>query len=216
VIVGVVDDAKYESLEGTAEEMVYWTSPLGLASNPQPMRAMEIVIKTTADPLLLVPVLRREAEALNARIPVSNPRAFTDVFTAATSRTSFTMALLGTASVIALLLGIVGIYGVVSYVVGQRTREIGVRLALGATAPSVRTMVVRHGLLLAGTGVLLGLAASAALSSLLATLLYGVSAIDPVTYAVVAGALVLVSLAATWIPATRAAALDPARALRMD
>jgi putative ABC transport system permease protein len=77
-------------------------------------------------------------------------------------------------------------------------------------------MVVRHGLLLAGTGVLLGLAASAALSSLLATLLYGVSAIDPVTYAVVAGALVLVSLAATWIPATRAAALDPARALRMD
>jgi putative ABC transport system permease protein len=216
VIVGVVSDVKYESLEGTAEEMVYWPSTTGPAATPQPTRAMEVVIKTSSDPLLLVPVLRREAEALNARIPVSNPRAFADIFASATSRTSFTMALLGTASVIALLLGLVGIYGVVSYIVGQRTREIGVRMALGATAPSVRAMVVRHGLLLAGIGVVLGLAASAALSSLMATLLYGVSAIDPVTYVAVSAALVLVSVAATWIPATRAAALDPARALRVD
>jgi ABC-type antimicrobial peptide transport system permease subunit len=126
------------------------------------------------------------------------------------------MALLGTASVLALVLGMVGIYGVVSYVVSQRTREIGVRLALGATGPSVRSMVVRHGLLLAVIGVAIGLAASAALSSVMATLLYGVSAIDPVTYVAVAAVLVAVSVVATWIPASRAAGVDPALALRSE
>jgi len=215
-IVGVVADVKYGGLEEPAQEMVYWPSTTGPAATPQVTRAMEIVVKTTGDPLALVPVLRREAEALNPRIPVSNPRTFQEVFDTATSRTSFTMTLLGTASVIALLLGLVGIYGVVSYVVSQRTREIGVRIALGATAPSVRRLVLRHGLLLAATGVVLGLAASAALSSVMATLLYGVRAIDPVTYGVVAAALVAVSMAATWIPAARAAGVDPARALRAD
>jgi predicted permease len=215
-IVGVVEDVRYESLEDPAEEMVYWPSTTGAAATPQVTRAMEIVVKATGDPLALVPVLRREAEALNPRIPVSNPRSFDQVFADATSRTSFTMALLGAASAIALVLGLVGIYGVVSYVVGQRTREIGVRLALGATGPSVRGMVVRHGLLLAGAGAALGLVASAALSSVMASLLYGVRAIDPLTYGVVAAVLVLVSLLATWIPATRAAGVDPARALRMD
>jgi ABC-type antimicrobial peptide transport system permease subunit len=196
--------------------MVYWPSTTGAAATPQVTRAMEIVVRTTGDPLALVSLVRREAEALNARIPVSNPRPFSDVFAQATARVSFTMSLLGVASAIALLLGLVGIYGVISYVVGQRTREIGVRLALGATAPSVRQMVVRQGLVLAGIGVAIGLAASAALSSVMATLLYGVRAIDPVTYAAVSVVLVTVSIAATWIPATRAAAVDPARALRAD
>ena len=126
------------------------------------------------------------------------------------------MALLGAASGIALLLGLVGIYGVISYVVSQRTREIGVRMALGATAPSVRSMVVRQGLLLAAGGVVLGLMASAALSSVMASILYGVSATDPITYVSVAAALVVVSLAASWIPATRAAGVDPSRALRSE
>jgi predicted permease len=215
-IAGVVADVKYGSLEEDAEETVYWPSTTGPAANPLATRAMEIYVRTGSDPLALVPVLRREADALNARIPVSNPRAFTDVFAQATSRTSFTMSLLGAASAIALALGLVGIYGVVSYVVSQRTREIGVRLALGATAPSVRGMVVRHGLLLAAIGVAVGLAASAALSSVMATLLYGVSPIDPITYGAVAVALVAVSVVGTWIPATRAAGVDPARALRAD
>jgi putative ABC transport system permease protein len=215
-IAGVVEDVRYASLEEDPEEMVYWPSTTGPAANPQATRAMEIFVRTTSDPLVLVPVLRREAEALNARIPVSNPRAFSDVFAQATSRVSFTMSLLFAASAIALALGLVGIYGVVSYVVSQRTREIGVRLALGATAPSVRGMVVRHGLVLAAIGAAIGLVASAALSSVMATLLYGVGAIDPITYGAVAVALVSVSVAATWIPATRAAGLDPARALRAE
>jgi predicted permease len=215
-IAGVVADVKYASLESDPEETVYWPSTTGPAANPLPTPDMEIVVRTSADPLTMVPVLRREVEALRARIPVSDPRPFADVVAQATSRISFTMSLLFAASTIALALGLVGIYGVVSYVVNQRTREIGVRLALGATAPSVRAMVVRHGLVLAGIGVVIGLVASAALSSVMATLLYGVGPIDPVTYVAVAVALVAVSVAGTWIPAARAAGVDPARALRAE
>ena len=126
------------------------------------------------------------------------------------------MALLGAASGIALVLGLVGIYGVISYVVSRRTREIGVRMALGATAPSVRDMVVRQGLVLAIVGVAIGLVAAGALSSVMASILYGVSATDPVTYGAVALALVVVSLVASWIPATRAAGVDPSKALRSE
>ncbi|MSR20430.1 MAG: ABC transporter permease [Gemmatimonadetes bacterium] len=210
-IVGVVADTRYESLEAPAEEMVYWPTTVGPAGAPQRIRNMDVVIRTSGDPLALVAVLRREVEALNARIPVSNPRTMDDVFAEATSRTSFTMALLGAASEIALLLGLVGIYGVTSYMVSQRTREIGARMALGATAPSVRRMVVRHGLVLVGVSVVTGLVAARALSTVLASLLYGVSPTDPTTYAAVA-----VSVVATWIPAARAAGIDPARALRAD
>lgn len=215
-IVGVVADVKYESLEAEPEAMVYWPTTLGSAAAPQPTRAMQVVVKASADPLAPLPVVRREAEALNARIPLSSPRTLEDIVAEATSRTSFTMALLGAASGIALLLGLVGIYGVVSYIVSQRTREIGVRLALGATAPAVRGMVVRHGLVLAGVGALTGLVAAAALSRVISSLLYGVSPTDPLTYGAVAAALVVVSLAATWIPAARAAGVDPAKALRAE
>ncbi len=215
-IVGVAADAHYASLTDPPEEMVYWPSTVGPASDPQPTRAMAVVIRTDTDPLALVPVLRREAQALDPRIPVSDPRTVESMVSDSTSRTSFTMALLGAASGIALLLGLVGIYGVVSYVVSQRTREIGVRIALGATAPAVRAMVVRHGLLLSGLGVAVGLLAAGALSSLVTSILYGVQPIDPLTYGTVAVALVLVSLLASWLPARRAAAVDPARALRAE
>jgi predicted permease len=215
-IVGVVADAKYQSLEGDAEEVVYWPATVGPANDPQPTRGMDVVLKTSADPLGFVSLLRREVQALNPRIPVSNPRTMESAFDAATSRASFTMSLLGTASGIALLLGLVGIYGVISYVVSQRTREIGVRMALGATAPSVRGMIVRQGLVLAGGGVFIGLVAAGAMSRVMSSILYDVSATDPITYAVVAVALVAVSLAASWIPAARAAGVNPSRALRQE
>jgi putative ABC transport system permease protein len=215
-IVGVVATAKYESLEDEAPEMVYWPATIGPAANPQPTRTMDVVMRTSADPTAFVAVLRREVQALNGRIPVSNPQTMEDRFTAATSRASFTMALLGAASSIALLLGLVGIYGVISYVVSQRTREIGVRMALGATAPSVRAMVVRQGLVLASLGAALGLVAAGGLSRLMASLLYGVSPNDPATYAALAVSLVAVSMVASWIPAMRAAGVDPSRALRSE
>jgi ABC-type antimicrobial peptide transport system permease subunit len=134
----------------------------------------------------------------------------------ATSRISFTTALLGAASGVALLLGLVGIYGVVSYVVSRRTREIGIRMALGATAPLVRGMVVRQGLFLAGVGAGIGLLAAGALSRILGSILYGVSATDPLTYGAVALALVMVATMASWLPARRAAGVDPAQALRSE
>jgi predicted permease len=215
-IVGVVDDVKFQSLVEENDEIVYWPATIGSAEEPRAARSMDVVIRTGMDPLTLIPVLRREVQALNPRIPVSNPRLMQDVVDAAMSRTSFVMALLGTASGVALLLGLVGIYGVISYVVSQRTREIGVRMALGATGPSVRSMVVRQGLVLAGGGVLLGLVVAGAMSSVLASLLYGVSATDPITYGGVALALVTVSLVASWIPATRAAGVDPSKALRAE
>jgi putative ABC transport system permease protein len=215
-IVGVVDDVRFESLVEENDEIVYWPGTLGAADDPQPARSMDVVIRTTADPSTFIPVLRREVQALNPRIPVSNPRTMESVVGAAMSRTSFTMALLGAASGVALILGLVGIYGVISYVVSQRTREIGVRMALGATAPSVRGMIVRQGALLAAGGVALGLLAAGAMSSIMASLLYGVEATDPLTYASVAVVLIAVSILASWIPAARAAGVDPSRALRSE
>jgi predicted permease len=216
-IVGVVADAHYASLEGKPEEMVYWPATIGPAASPQPTRAMDVVIRTTtADPTIFIPTLRREVSALNARIPVSNPRALSDLLREATARVSFTMSLLAVASGIALLLGIVGIYGVITYIVTQRTREIGVRMALGATAGGVRTMVVRQGLGLALGGIGLGLLAAVALRSVIGAVLYGVSPTDPLTYAAVAAVLLGAATAASWLPARRAAAVPPSTALRAE
>ena len=115
-----------------------------------------------------------------------------------------------------MLLGLVGIYGVISYFVSQRTREIGVRMALGASAATVRAMVVRQGMILVALGVGIGLMAARAISSVMGSLLFGVSGTDPVTYASVAAALAVDALAASWIPATRAAGVDPSSALRAE
>ncbi len=215
-IVGVVGDVHLQSLEDQPGEMVYFPPTFGAAANPFVNRTLDVVVRTSGDPLQFVAVLRREVRDLNPRIPLANPRTMQDVFEGATARTSFTMALLGSASGIALILGLVGIYGVISYLVSQRTREIGVRMALGASAPSVRAMVVRQGLTLAGAGVAVGLVAAGLLSSLMSTLLYGISATDPVTYGAVALALVAVATLASWLPARRAAGVDPSRALRAE
>jgi ABC-type antimicrobial peptide transport system permease subunit len=171
-------------------------------------------VKVSGDPLAFLPTLRREVLALNPRIPLSNPRTMRDVFNTATARTSFTMVLLGAASSVALILGLVGIYGVISYVVSQRTREIGVRMALGASGSTVRSMVVRQGVMLTGLGIVLGLIAAGALSRVMSSLLFEVSAMDPFTYAGVAAALAAAAVLASWLPALRAAGVDPAIALR--
>jgi putative ABC transport system permease protein len=216
-IVGVAENVHFADLQGAPEEMVYWPAMIGPAASPQPTRGMDVVVRTSfADPTTFIPALRREVRNLNPRIPVANPRPLSDVLGAATARVSFTMTLLAVASGIALLLGIVGIYGVITYIVTQRTREIGVRMALGATAGGVRGMVVRQGLALAAAGVVIGLLAAVALSSVIGSLLFGVSATDPLTYAAVAAALLTVATAASWLPATRAAAVSPSTALRAE
>lgn len=215
-IVGVVANVNHQDLQGEPEEMVYFPTVVGPAADPGSLRTADILVKVASSPLQALPTLRRELRELNPRIPLSSPRTMEQVFGAATARTSFTMAMLGTASGIALLLGLIGIYGVISYVVSQRTREIGVRMALGATGPSVKGMVVRQGLWLSMAGVALGLLAAGALSSVMSSLLFGVSALDPLTYGLVGGTLVAVSLVASWLPARRAARVDPSVALREE
>ncbi len=215
-IVGVVADARYQSLTEAPEEVVYWPATVGPAASPQPSRGMYIAIRTSADPLEFVSVLRREMRELNPRIPVANLRTMEDLFREATARTSFTMVMLAVAAAIALLLGLVGIYGVISYIVSQRTREMGVRMALGATDRMVLLMILRQGLVLATVGVVVGLLAAGALSSVIASILYGITATDPLTYGIVAVAQLLVATLASWLPARRAASLDPSGALRVE
>jgi predicted permease len=215
-IVGVLGDVHEDGLEEPPQESIYFPMLTEAAGDFDVARAQDLVLKTSGDPLSMVGMVRRELQALNPRIPLSEPRAVSAVVRAATARVSFTMTLLGAASGIALLLGLVGIYGVVSYVVSQRAREIGVRMALGAAARDVRGMVVRQGMGLAGVGVVVGLLAAVALSRVMGTLLFGVSATDPATYFAVALTLVAVAALASWIPARRAARVDPSTALRAD
>jgi predicted permease len=215
-IVGVVEDVHQNNLSETPQDAVYFPTVLEAGGNVFPNRAQDVVIKTSGDPLAFVSVLRRELQALNPRIPFANPRAMDQVFDSATARTSFTLEILGAASAIALLLGLVGIYGVISYIVAQRTREIGLRMALGASGSVVRRMVVREGLVMAAIGVALGVIAAVGLSRLMGSLLFGVSAIDPATYLAVSAALVSVAAVASWVPALKAAGVDPTRALRAD
>jgi hypothetical protein len=215
-IVGVVEDVRHRGLAEAAEEMIYLPTLLGTAEEPVVVRSRAIVVRVTADPASFLPVLRRELRELNSRIPFANPRTIREVVEASAAQTSFTMAVLSAASLVALLLGVVGIYGVVSYVVSQRTREIGVRMALGASRTSVRRMVVRQGVTLAAIGVAVGLAGAFAASRVLETMLYGVQHTDPVTYATVVGTLAVVAVLASWVPARRAAGVDPSVALRSD
>ena len=143
-IIGIAANVRARNLQQDAEELIYMPMQVGPADAPQAVRTRELVIRVAGDPRAFMPILRRELTQLNARIPLSNPRTMNDVMRVAAAETSFTMAVLGSASVVALLLGLIGIYGVVSWIVTQRTRELGVRMALGAQRSYVRGMVVRQ------------------------------------------------------------------------
>jgi putative ABC transport system permease protein len=215
-IVGIVGDVRNRGLQEAPEEMLYLPTLSGTDEQLQVQRTRDLVVRVDGAPAAFLPVVRREIRELNPRIPLANPRTMEEVARAAAATTSFTMAVLGSASVVALLLGLVGIYGVVSYVVANRTREIGVRIALGASGASVRRRVVWQGLKLTGVGVAIGLAVAMLGSRLMESLVYGVSTRDPLTYAAVALSLVAVAALASWIPAQRAASVEPAIALRRE
>jgi putative ABC transport system permease protein len=215
-IVGVVEDVRHRGLQEDPEEILYVPTLTGGAAEPQVARTRELLVRVAGEPIAFVPTVRREVRELNSHLPVSNPRSLEDVARASAAATSFTMAILGAASLVALLLGLIGIYGVVSYVVSQRTREIGVRMALGASGASVTRMVVGQGVGLAGIGVVAGLIIAFWASRLMDSLLYGVSSQDPVTYGLVGATLLVVAALASWLPARRAAAVDPATALRQE
>ena len=152
--------------------------------------------------------------SINPNLPLARVRTMQEIYDDSMAQTSFTLVILGIAAGVTLLLGVVGIYGVIAYVVAQRRREIGIRMALGARAHEVQQMFVLRGMTVTGIGLVMGLAAALASMRLLTVVLFGVSPFDPFTYGVVVLGLGFVALGATWLPARQATAVDPALTLR--
>ncbi|HSF44131.1 MAG TPA: FtsX-like permease family protein, partial [Thermoanaerobaculia bacterium] len=209
-IIGVVEDARYSSLEGEVRPMVYWTPPQLTYSS------MMIILRTSVPPESLAADARREILSIDKEQPVSDVRTMESWLAESMARSRFGTLLLGGFAGLALLLAAIGIYGVMSHSVVQRQNEIGVRMALGAQARDVLLLVIRQGLLLVILGVALGLLGALALTRVLSSLLYEVSATDPMTFAGIALLLLLVSAIACYIPARRAARVDPLIAIRYD
>ena len=160
--------------------------------------------------------VRQAVWSVNGSLPLALVRTLQDVYDRSLARTTFALVMLGIAGAMALLLGIIGIYGVISYSVSQRTREIGIRMALGVEQGTLRRMFVRHGFVLSGIGVVVGIGVAAALTRLMASMLFRISPLDVVTYAAVSVVLMTAALFASYLPARRAASLNPVDALRAD
>jgi putative ABC transport system permease protein len=209
-IVGVTADVKHFGLSQDARASMF--VPHGLRS----ARRMTVVVRTAGAPMSLSSALRGAVAAMDKNLAVSNISAMEEITARSIGQERYTLLLLGLFSALALLLAVAGIYGVMSYAVAQRTHEIGVRMALGAQTRDVLKMVVTQGMALVLAGVGIGLASSLALTGFIRGLLFGVSATDPMTFAGVAALLALVALLACWIPARRAAKVDPMIALRCE
>jgi predicted permease len=221
-IVGVVGDVHDASLTKPVDEMIYQpivsvvqASP-GQADTVWAENSLTLTIRASGNAMATFPAIRREIWALDKNLPLVNVQSLAQAVDGAMARTTFTLVMIGTAAGIALLLGAIGIYGVISYMVSLRTREIGVRMALGAQRDQVRRMVVRQGLVLAVVGVGIGLVGALALSRLISSLLYGIAPHDPLTLGAVTGGLLGVAAIASWLPAMRAARIDPIEALRAE
>lgn len=215
-IVGVVGDVHGTSLEEPAEETIYYPAIAGPEESPVVSANMTLVLRTDGPPTTLVGPVRNVIREIDPRMPIARSETLAGLLGDSMARTSFTLVMLGIASSAALLLGAIGIYGVISYVVTQRTQEIGVRIALGASSGSVQSMVVRRAMILAAIGIAVGVVGALAASSALSSLLYEINALDPGTYVTVAAALAATALLASWLPALRASSVDPVVALRSD
>jgi putative ABC transport system permease protein len=209
-IIGVVGDVRYDKLDGELYPMVYET-PAQLT-----YPAMTFVVRTQGDPLALAAAARREVQAIDSDLPLADVRTLRSWMGESVARTRFGTLLLTVFAAVALLLAAVGIYGVMSYSVAQRTHEIGIRMAMGAQRRDVVRLVVGQGLLLTAVGVALGAAGAFGLTRLMTGLLYGVTATDPATFGVVALVLSAAALLACYLPARRAAKVDPMVALRYE
>ncbi|MEX2271105.1 MAG: ABC transporter permease [Vicinamibacterales bacterium] len=215
-IVGVLKDVKQGGISdetGTELYMLYDQTPhlLGGATG-----SMNIVVRTETDPAALAPDIRRIVREADATLPLVRYRSMDEVFAAAVARPRFLTTLLGIFAGLALLLAAIGTYGILSYAVTERRQEIGIRMALGASRKSVLAMVLRHGLVLAGVGLILGLGASVLLTRVLQAQLFNVQPIDPVTMAAVSVFISIVAMLACLIPARRATTVDPMIVLRQE
>jgi len=215
-VVGVVNDTKQRNLSRPADAMVFIPTEQATEGMKEFARCPKFVLRTTGSPLALGAAVRSEMRMLDPAVPVDGLRSMEQLVGRSVAPQRFYMSLLGLFAALGIVLAAVGIYGVIAYSVSQRTHEIGLRMALGAREGDVMKMVVRRGMALAGAGVAIGLIASYALTRLMKTLLFGVSATDPLTFTVIALSLAIVALLACWIPARRAAKVDPMIALRCE
>ncbi|HST21809.1 MAG TPA: FtsX-like permease family protein, partial [Blastocatellia bacterium] len=209
-IVGVVGNLKHSSLSAETQPEVY----IAYKQNPRP--TMMFVIRAGNDPNSLVAAIREETRSLDSNLPIYNVKTFDQYLSASVAQPRFNTLLLGVFAGVALILTIVGLYGVTSYSVTQRSHEIGVRMALGATSRDVLALVIKQGMRLTLTGVALGLVGAFALTRVAESLLFGVTATDPFTFIAVSALLIGVSIAACAVPARRATKVDPMIALRYE
>ncbi|MPY89074.1 MAG: FtsX-like permease family protein [Luteitalea sp.] len=218
-IIGVVGNERDDGLSQAAPAIVYWPMLMREFANDAISMTRNMAYVVRSDRMGSPSFLRELQQAVwsvNPNLPLANVRTLDEIQANSMAQTSFAMVMLAIAASVALLLGIVGIYGVIAYIATQRTREIGIRMALGAQTGNVRRLFLRHGLLLIGTGIALGTGVALALTRVMSALLFGVSPMDPVTYVAVAASLTAVALLATYLPARRASRIDPIIALRSD
>jgi predicted permease len=219
-VVGVVEDTRENGVDKDAPAIVYWPPLMRFLYGQKeldPRRAVTFVMRTQrAGSHSLVRELHDAVWSVEPNLPVSWVRTMQNIYDHSLSRTSFALAMLGTAAAMALVLGIIGIYGVISYAVSQRRREIGIRLALGAQTRELKNMFVRSGVRLAAVGLVIGLVAALALSRFMNSLLFGVNSMDPVTYIAVPIVLIAAAVLASYLPARRATRVDPAETLRAE
>jgi predicted permease len=209
-IVGIVGDVKYGRLDADTPPEIY------LPYAQHAVDEFTIAVRTTGDPMAFAPALRRDVAAIDRELPIARIEPMTAVVGASIAERRFTMLLLSAFAAVAALLAAIGVYGVLAYLVSQRTQEIGVRLAIGAAPGDVARLFLREGARLTVIGLAAGFAGAAAAARALSALLFGVTATDPATFGAVAGALALVALAAAYFPARRASRVDPMTALRTD
>jgi predicted permease len=218
-VIGVVQNLKDDSLYAAAPSLVYWPILMENAFGGPLLGIPPVafVIRTDrAGTAGLLTEIRSKVWSINSNIPIALERTMQTLYAGSLARTSFTLVMLAIAGGMALALGLLGIYGVLAYVVSQRSREIGIRLALGAQPHEVRKMFLRHGLVLAGVGIAVGLVAALAVTRLMSSLLFGIAPTDPTAYAVALAVILAAAALASYLPARRAAAIDPVETLKAE
>jgi predicted permease len=218
-IVGVVADVRHDGADQKPPAIVYWPVLMNnfLSSSTFVQRGVVFALRTDrAGSENLMSQIREAVWSVSRDVPLARVRTMDEIYRASMARSSFALVMLAIAGGMALLLGLVGIYGVISYSVSQRTRELGIRIALGAPVGALKAMVVRQGVALASAGVIFGLAAAAAGTRLMSALLFNVTSVDPITYITVSIGLVAAAAVASYLPARRASNVDPTEALRAE
>jgi predicted permease len=220
-VIGVVQDVHDNGVQKPASNIVYWPSYGVNMYDPtrgaDAIRTVTFAIRSTrAGSESFLDQIHRAMWSVNASLPLASVETMRDIYDRSLARASFTLVMLGIAGAMALMLGLIGIYGVIAYAVSQKRREIGIRLALGAQPMELQRMFAGQGLALAGIGAVIGLVAAIGLTRLMKSLLFGISPLDPVTYSLVPLVLVAAAMLASYLPARRAAAVDPVEALRAE